>query len=129
MPTRVARYRELCRVCGEQTDEACYRCKTPLCHAHLPRQADRCGSCEAEFRRWPSREPKVLACGALLVTSWVLFTLALLNISPTAAILWALIFPMLAGLGAHRALVSGRKIFLDQEKRAKMISDGRQIMH
>lgn len=127
MAVRVARYRELCSECREPTDAACFRCKTPLCNRHLPDPTRRCAACEVEFRRWPSREPRVLAIGVVLVLVWVAVIAAAMDRSPVAAGLWALLFPLAAGALARRRLENGRAVFLRQEKRARAIADRRRI--
>lgn len=106
----------------------CFRCKTPLCADHLPDPTRRCGDCEVEFSRWPSREPRVLLVGFALALLWVGVTVAAMDGYPTTSGLWALLFPVAVGMIASRRLENGRAIFLRQEKRRQAIADRRQIL-
>lgn len=127
MSVRVARYRDLCQVCREPTDSFCFRCKAPLCGPHAPAPGRRCASCEHEFQRWPSREPRVIATGMVLAALWAGGTLELLAYSAPASILWALLFPAAVAVFARRALHDGRELFLRQEKRRRAEADSRQL--
>lgn len=128
MTVRVSRYRELCSACREPTDEVCFRCKTPLCPGHLPAPDNRCPGCELEYRRWPSREPRVIGVGALLALVWIAVTLGLLEALTPVAVIWALVFPLAVAAIAVPRLGSGREIFLRQEKRPKAIADSRKLL-
>ena len=129
MPIRHARYQELCRRCGDKTDSRCYRCKSPLCTVHMPTRKNRCADCERAFQRWPSREPRVLFYGLIAFLVWAGVTRIAFPISITAAISWALIFPLSIGTFAQRSLKSGRQLFLSQEIRPSLITDPRHDLH
>ena len=128
MTVRVSRYRELCSTCREPTEEVCFRCKTPLCPRHRPASEARCSGCESEYRRWPSREPRVVIVGVVLAMIWIGVTLALLEPAPPIAVFWALAFPVPVAVLAWRRLDSARTIFLRQEKREQSVADSRQIV-
>lgn len=117
----------MCTECREPTEVECFRCKTPLCNAHLPDPTARCGACEVEYRSWPSREPRVLGIGLVTAALWFAVTVALLDRHPAMAGVWALVFPIAVGLLAWRWLENGRAIFLRQEKRERVAADQRRI--
>ena len=49
IPYREQEAQNLCAVCKTQTQEQCLRCGLPLCLRHVPRDDERCDSCENDW--------------------------------------------------------------------------------
>ena len=65
----------MCATCGVAAEAVCERCGLPVCAAHLPVAGERCGECEASFRR--RRPARLLFYLASLVSASVALVVVL----------------------------------------------------